>query len=264
MAVPDILIRDEEDHVNYNFFDGIQHGKYFSEHVEPGKDNRKVWDRVINGNSNDPSILAIGFENAIDLSEYIDVRHDTTGSSRTVFLSGGTFGLERVSAEDYNHIYVDFYTLEEDVPYMINSRFFDYIVVGVDTFRYMTRAKTVIGFANMLSDKGAMILPLKTFYDRTLVSISDIFSEFKLSIHLKERGDENIDEIGDEICDKKGRKQVLYIRGCYAPKMECFSSFKKSKNLFTLLREANILLKRYFDAKHYVKELQGYAAVSRK
>lgn len=178
LAPSDLLLRREQKR-----FMG-EAPMYFEYGIESGADNYLVWNRATNGKNDDPSILAIGYENIV--TEWGDegskIYHDTVGSTRMIFFSGGMHSEKRISQQQYNHIYEDFYELPEKVPYMLNSAFFDYIIVGVDTFCYMTRKSIVTNFITMLSKNGVMFLPL-TFRDNFFVPISKIFSDCSVSFY---------------------------------------------------------------------------------
>lgn len=167
------LVRPEQQEIWIGGEQKVIDRRYFLTKVPTSPDNELVWHRVTSsGNSDDVKVLAIGYENTpTDWgNEGENIYFNTPGGTKTVFLSGGlpdnvkdpiNSALEkRVSAEKYNHIYADFHTLNEDVPYMINAHFFDYIVIGPYTERYITKASTLTACYSMLKNTGIMIIPI--------------------------------------------------------------------------------------------------------
>ena len=173
------LIRPEQKEIQTYKGKEIIDERYFLTRVPTSKDNEFIWHRAMSSeNSEDPKVLAIGYENIPTIwgDEGENIFFNSPKSTKTVFLSGGIgdnpkrpvrSALEkRVSAEKYNHIYADFYTLSEDVPYMINSHFFDYILIGYYTEIYITRAGILTSFYNMLNDNGRIIIPARKDEER--------------------------------------------------------------------------------------------------
>ncbi|MDR2794545.1 MAG: hypothetical protein LBB12_02075 [Holosporaceae bacterium] len=240
---------------------GIQSKKYFSERVSPCSDNEIVWQRIMGGQASDLSILAVGFENIVTKwgDEGSEIYHDTVNCTRMAFLSGGLLGMERVSCEKYNHIYADFYTLNEDVPYMIDSHFFDYILVGTGTFIYMTRENTLTALYSMLNDKGSMILSLHKG-DRLLKSLPSIFSDCNITVHFPLKDSDLSDENQHKTRFTSTNIPVIFdFVSCYGINNRNIVTVAESKKWFSELQSFHHFFKHFFNPNVFQQD--GFAVI---
>lgn len=169
------------------------------------KDNNDVWERVKTSKANDDKILFVGYQNKREYWgwEAENLKINTEGYRRSVFMSVGSehekdnktdnnavIGKPQVSIDEYNHVYADFNYLNEDVPYMVNSHFFDYIFIGKHTYMYMYKKDSLIWLYSMLNENGKMIIPVNPrldlrkvenkFVDRLLIGIDTLFENAEI------------------------------------------------------------------------------------
>lgn len=184
---------NEMDYIRYSYaLDGCKYAPtYFASRVPIEHTNEYVWNRVITSDEKCLKVLAVGFENVPSewSDEAVNIKFDTHQCSQTLFLSGGLctekkvhcfsgnigehfmykMNLEgRVSTSEYNHVYADLGFLDEDVPYMLNSHFFDYILIGQCTYLYINKVKTVSCLQSMLHENGKIIIPYNFWFDGNL------------------------------------------------------------------------------------------------
>jgi hypothetical protein len=227
--------------------------RYFLKRIQPEPTNEFVWNRVTNGNNADPAVLCVGYENIVTQygDEGTDICYNTPTCSRIAFFSGGIPGKERVSAEMYNHIYADFFKLQEDVPYMLGSNFFNCIVIGVDTFRYITRKSMIDDFASMLKKDGAMVFPLN-YGDSTLISLTEILNDFSVALYSKEpKVDISLFPKGQEIQNRliKYQQEQSNLRRI----KDLSVRYKVSESLFLPMPETIELLLKCEDVHPFIK-----------
>lgn len=169
------------------------------------RDNKEVWRRVQASKTNDDKILFVGYQNKREYWgwEAEDLKIDTENYRRSIFLSAGTeyekdiklnddsvIGKPQVSIDEYNHIYADFNHLDEDVPDMIDSRYFDYIFIGKHTYMYMYKKDSLLWLYGMLHENGKMVIPVNPrldlrksenkFVDRLFIGIDTLFENAEI------------------------------------------------------------------------------------
>jgi hypothetical protein len=136
---------------------------FFSKKCEAPASNYEVWSRVLNGNPDDKAVLFVGQSNTVSWrygDEGVDIFPETPKCGRTGFFNGGASNMDGglVDQKVYNHLYGDFYFLDSQFPYLVNSSFFDLICIGAHTLCYMYEDTILEKFSSMLRDCGRLIV----------------------------------------------------------------------------------------------------------